>query len=171
MSKVNVMLLGSDRVPARSARTRTVFEPSAGVKDVVHVVPPSVENRRLARDLTPENASAPLLLILSVLDTPVSVVNVMIGELRDTGDPTDGNIVSVGVLGGGVLGSTNPPPGAVSRGVSVSLKLIFCSPKSKPVLEPPAPPLDLLGLLGRMHTSVTPLAEQLANAPALQGDW
>ena len=51
------------------------------MNELVHVAPPSVEYCTVAPVSTPERVSAPLLVILSVADDPVSLVSAMVGAV------------------------------------------------------------------------------------------
>ena len=69
-------------LPATSiCRTCTELTPCVAVNELVHVAPPSVEYCTVAPVSTPESVSAPLLVILSVADDPVSLVSAMVGAV------------------------------------------------------------------------------------------
>jgi len=75
VSTVKLKLLAVETLPAASVwRTITVLRPSTGVNDVVQVVPPSVENSTFAPISIGESVSAPLLVMWSLFELPLSVV-------------------------------------------------------------------------------------------------
>ena len=60
VSSVKLKLVAAETFPATSTcRTRTVFDPSDGVNDEDHVVPPFVEYCTVAPASTPESVNPP----------------------------------------------------------------------------------------------------------------
>ena len=82
---------------SRSGEPRTVFGPSTAVNELLQVLPPSIEYSTRAPASMPERVSAPLLVIWSVAELPLSFVSATLGatganriereaEAGDTGD-------------------------------------------------------------------------------------
>src|SRR3981189_1084124 len=80
VSRVKLRALTPETLPAASVwRTRNVLRPSTGVNGVVQVVPPLVEYSTVAPISIPVSASAPLLVMWSLFELPLSVVSVAPG--------------------------------------------------------------------------------------------
>lgn len=80
MSSVNEKLVADPRLPAASTwRTCTALAPSTALKLELQVVPPSVEYCTLPPASDGVTVSAPLLVILSLPEEPVSLVSATVG--------------------------------------------------------------------------------------------